>query len=168
MTPRFDEKQCSVRLNEDYISKLNRLAELGAMNRHHLMLCLINVWLSVLNKKGVMPHVFNAAVVLRELQGALDGIPKPDYSVYIVPEKPLPMKFTEGDIFDLERFASFSHISRHQLMKDMLMVGIEELGEITNYGEYQYGEVEPKLFKSLELIMKKGEKAFNAFKAGGK
>jgi hypothetical protein len=45
----------------------------------------------------------------------------------------------------------------------MIIIGIEELENITEYKTYEFGAAEPKLYKSFELIMKKG---FKAFKAG--
>jgi hypothetical protein len=57
----------------------------------------------------------------------------------------------------------FSHISRHQVLKTMIIVGIEELEILTDSRSYQMGSIESELHASFSMIMKKGFKAFEAY-----
>jgi hypothetical protein len=160
--PSSDETQIAVRLNEYFINRLDGLARRGEMNRKHLMLSVVNIWLNVLEKSR-MSHVFYVASILKDHEDRLNGNMKRDFSENRLPEKPIPIKFTEEEIFNINRFASFNHISRHQLLKTMIIISIEELDEATDYKSYQFGELEPKLYNAFGMMMKKGFKAFEAY-----
>ncbi len=164
MIPRNEEKQIPVKLDDFFIGRLDTLAKRGAMNRHHLMLSFVNVWLNVL-EKSEMSHVFYLALILRDLEAPLNGILRPqrEFTESRLPEKPLPIKITAEDIFKIDCFANKANISRHQLMKNMIITGIEELEEATEHKPYQFATIEPLLHKSFAMIMAKG---FKALKAG--
>ncbi len=165
MTSYFDEKQIAIRLNEDLIARLDSLAGFGEMKRNHLMLSFVNIWLSVL-EKSEMAHVFYAANILRvhefQMTGGM-GAYEHEFTESRPPEKPFPIKLTKEDIFNIYRFANFSHISNHLLLKTMIIVGIEELEKLTDDKPYQLGTIEPQLYKSFAKIMEKGFKAFKAY-----
>jgi hypothetical protein len=164
MVPNIEVKQIAVKYDEYTKDRLDRLARNGAVNRHHLMLSFINIWLGVL-KNADMAALFHFAIILRDFEALTKGILRSQREIpdSRVPEKAFPIKLGETTIFDIERFASRANMSNHQLMKNMIIIGIEELENITDYKAYQFGAVEPKLYKSFEMIMKKG---FKAFKAG--
>jgi hypothetical protein len=163
MSPQNDEKQFSVRISEYFVDRLDKLAKSGSVNRHHLQLCLIIVWLRVF-EDSTLPNYFKVALEIRDLETMITGDMKPtlEYIELKYPGKALPIKLSESDSTMISIFASRTHLNRHLLMKKMILVGIEELEKITENNQYRYADVEPQLFKAIELIMKKGRKAFLA------
>lgn len=163
MSPQNDEKQSSVRISAYFVDRLGKLAKSGSVNRHHLQLCLIIVWLRVF-EDSTLPNYFKVAMEIRELEAGMKGEMKPslEYIEMKFPGKALPIKLSESDSIKISCFASRTNLTRHLLMKNMILVGIEELEKITENNQYRYADVEPQLFKAIELIMKKGRKAFLA------
>lgn len=161
MYPQNDEKQVSVRLSEYFIDRLDKLAKNGSVNRHHLMLCLIIIWLKVL-EYSKLPNYFKLAIEIRDLEARLKGDMKPplEYIESKFPEKSIPVKLTDADIKRIACLVSRTHLSRHQLLINMMNIGIEELENATSSEVYRYADIEPQLYSSLETIMKKGRKAF--------
>ena len=163
MIPQNDEKQIAIKLNDNLISSLDALAKAGDMNRNHLMLSFVNIWVSVLDE-SMLPGLFYISNLhrVREIQHFSPAY-EHEFTESRIPEKPIPMKFSESNILTIEALASINHISRHQLMKTMIIVGIEELENITDRGPYQFGSVEKKLHNAFSTIMKKGFKAHLAY-----
>jgi hypothetical protein len=124
---------------------------------------LIIVWLRVF-EDSKLPNYFKLALEIRNLEAGMKGEMKPslEYIESKFPGKALPIKLSESDSTMISVFASRTHLSRHLLMKNMILVCIEELEKITGNNPYRYADVEPQLFSSLETIMKKGRKAFLA------
>ncbi|GFE56747.1 hypothetical protein [Geobacter sp. AOG1] len=164
MIPSIDEKQIAIKLNESLIGSLDVLAKNGGMNRNHLMLSFVNIWLSVL-EASKMPGLFYIANLLRVRENQMQFTPayEHEFTESRIPEKPLPIKFNEADIFNINRFANFNHISRHLLLKTMVIVGIEEFGNLTDYRSYQFGAIEKELHNLFSNIMRKGFKAYMAY-----
>lgn len=165
MTSYIDEKQIAIKLNDNLIGRLDSLAQLGDMKRSHLMLSLVNIWLNVL-ETSPLKLMFFAANILRvheaQMKGRM-GVYEHEYSGSRIPEKPIPIKLSEADIFKVLGHAMKSHISRHQMLKIMVIVGIEELEAITDKKPYQFGDIEQRLFKEFSMLMKKGERVFKEF-----
>ena len=167
MTSRPDGKQIAVRLNESMISRLDHLAKLGSTNRHHLMLSLVSFWLNVLDETK-LARVFYIANLhrVREEQRNGNFAYEHEFQAERIPEKPLPIKLTDGDNWNVGCFANHSHLSKHQLMKTMIIVGIEELEKIIDVNGFDIASVEPKLLKGFKRILQKGDKAHKAYLKG--
>jgi hypothetical protein len=165
MTSNIDEKQIAIKLNDKLIERLDALAKLGGMNRSHLMLSFVNIWLNVLDTSR-LKLMFFVANILRVHEAQMNGrmgVYEHEYSGSRIPEKPIPIKLSEADIFKVIGHAMKSHISRHQMLKIMVIVGIEELEAITDKRPYQFGDIEQQLHNEFSMIMKKGERVFKGF-----
>jgi len=165
MTALNDEKRIAVKLNDGLTNRLDSLAKRSSIIRTDLMLCLVNTWLNVLDKSQ-FPHIFYVANLLRVYKAQMNmelGVYEHEFSGSRILEKPIPIKIKESDIFIIYGYANKSHLSRHQLLKTMIIVGIEELEKIVPVGLYQYASVEPALSKVLSSIMSNGYKAFKAY-----
>jgi predicted DNA-binding protein len=165
MTANIDEKQIAIKLNYDMIDRLDNLAKRGGLNRSHLMLSFVNIWLSVLEESRYS-LMFFVANLLRVHEAQMNGemeIYEHEYSGSSIPEKPIPIKLSEADIFKISCHANKSHISRHQMLKTMIIVGLEKLENITEHKSYQIGDIEKRLYKEFNIIMKKGERVFKEF-----
>jgi hypothetical protein len=163
MVAQMNEKQIAIKLNDNLISSLDSLAKAGDMNRNHLMLSFVNIWLNVLDASR-LPGLFYISNLhrVRDIQ-CFSPAYEHEFTESRIPEKPLPIKFSEASISNIDRFSNFNHISRHQLLKTMIIVGIEELHQITERKAYHFGSVEKKLHDSFSTILKKGFKAHMAY-----
>lgn len=159
------EKLIAVKLNADLTSRLDSLAKRAGMLRAQLMLNFVNIWINVI-ENSKLAHVFYTANLLRVHEAQMNsilGIYEHEFSGSRITEKPIPIKMSESDIFKVSGYANKNHLSRHQMLKTMIIVGIEELEKITSEGSYQYGSVEPELHNAFCLIMKKGYNAYKAY-----
>ncbi|MDD2366076.1 MAG: hypothetical protein PHN84_07925 [Desulfuromonadaceae bacterium] len=165
MIPNTDERQIAIKFNDNLISNLDCAAKAGEMNRNHLMLSLVNIWLNVLMNNSGLRSLFYITCILRTRKKQMECKPafEHEFTESRLPEKPLPLKFSDSTIFDIDSLACVNQISRHQLLKTMIIVGVEELRELTEGKTYQFGAVEKKLHKSFSTIMEKGFKAFKAY-----
>jgi hypothetical protein len=164
MIPNIDEKQIAIKLNDHLIGSLDALAKNGEMNRNHLMLSFVNIWLNVLEESR-MRGLFYIANLMRVRETQMQCTPayEHEFTESRLPEKPLPLKFSESSIHSINALASVNHISRHLLLKTMIIVGIEELEKLTDRKPYQFAAIEKELHKLFTKIMEKGFKAFKAF-----
>ncbi len=160
----IEEKQVAVQLNEIYANRLDALAKGGEMNRNHLMLFIVNIWLNVL-KQEAFPGMFYILNLLRVRVLQMEGhFPyEHEFTGSKLPVKSFPIKLSETTIFELGAYANHNHITKHNLLKTMIIVGIEELEEITGGKMFQLGTVEPLLHRLFSNLMKKGPQVFKAF-----
>lgn len=164
MTPHMDEKQIAIKLDESLIGRLDVLAKSCGMNRNHLMLSFVNIWINVLEEANYA-GIFYIANLMRVRQAQMDFSKayEHEFTELRIPEKPIPLKFSEASISSINAFACVNHISRHLLLKTMIIVGLEELENETECGNFQFGAIEPKLHNKFSLVMKKGFRAFKAY-----
>jgi len=164
MIPSIEEKQIAIRLNEMLINRLDVLSRNSGLNRNHLMLNLVRVWLDVLNKVS-MPGLFYIASLLRERHMQMECCQAYEHEFTESPfiEKPLPLKFSESEIFQVNTFMCVNQISRHLLLKTMIIVGIEELEMLVDRQAFQFSEIEGKLHRSFKSIMERSFKALKAY-----
>jgi len=165
MTLNNDEKRIAVKLNDKLTARLDSLAKRSGIIRTNLMVSFVKTWLKVL-EESQLSHMFYIANLLRVHKAQMnmeDGIYEHEFSGSRIPEKPIPMKISESSVLEVSGYANKSHLSRHQMLKTMIIVCIEELEKITPEGSYQYGSVEPALLKVLSSIMNKGYNAFKAY-----
>jgi len=158
------EKQIAIKLSEKYISCLDDLARRGHTNRRQLMLNFIKVWLDELQEIN-KANFFHLAIVLRGIKADMnqDGSRRTEFVESNLPEKPFPIILSEDDNRYIVSFAGRANMTRHHMMKSMVITGIEELEELTDNKEYDFSVVEPKLKRTFGIIMAKG---FRAYKEG--
>lgn len=154
MSPRNEDKAIAVKLSELFIQRLDTLARNGSFNRHQLMLTLVTVWLGVLNESG-HATLFDLALLLREkIKAARDMVETPwEYAESHFQEKSIPIKLPDVSILEITCLVSRTRMTRHQIMKNMVVVGMEELEILSNNNPYNYSEIESKFIKRLQEIM---------------
>jgi len=157
------EKQIAIKLNEKHISRLDNLAKRGNTNRSQLMVSFIRVWLNEL-RESTSAMYFHLAIILKEVKAEIDGdrARKTEFveSSFPEPEKPFPIKLNEDDALYLVFCTGSANMTRHHMMKKMIITGIEELEELTGGKEFDYSNVEPELKKKFGIIMAKGFMAY--------
>ena len=163
MKENLDEKQVAIKLSENYISRLDDLARRGNTNRRQLMVNFIKIWLDEL-KESNLANFFHLAIILREIEADMKGDlgRQSEYVELIVPEKqfPFPIMLTEDDNLYVISCSGRANMTRHHMMKSMIITGIGELEKLTDNKEYDFSVVEPKLKRALGVIMAKGFRAF--------
>jgi hypothetical protein len=164
MNENLGEKQIAIKLSEKYISRLDDLARRGHTNRRQLMLNFIKIWLNEL-KEVNKANFFHLVIVLRGIEADMnqDGSRRTEFVESNLPEKPFPIILSEDDSLYIVSCAGRANMTRHHMMKSMVITGIEELEEMTNDKEYDFSVVELKLKRAFGVIMAKG---FRAYKEG--
>ncbi len=159
MSPKNEDRQITVKLSELFIKRLDALAKNGSLNRHQLMLTLVTLWLKVLDETG-FATLFDLALLLREkIRAVRDLIETPwEYAESHFQEKSIPIKLPDSSILKITCLVSKTRMTRHQIMKNMIVVGMEELENISLNKPYDYADVEPKLVKQLNETMNMASK----------
>lgn len=150
------EKNISIKLNDDFISRLDKIAGIGNLSRHQLAKNIIEVGieeLETLKRIGV----FQLGILIRNLTEKRIK-PKDTASG----EKPIPIKLDDNFIDRLDKLASKAELSRHQLMKNLLQVGLEEVEAFAKIGAIRLAVIIRDLPKSLRKICDMGEVALRA------
>ncbi len=164
MIENLGEKQIAIKLSENYIFRLDDLAKRGHTNRRQLMVNFIKIWLDEL-KESNLANFFHLAIILRGIEADMeqDFERQSEFIESNLPEKPFPIMLTEDDSLYVVSWAGRANMTRHHMMKSMVITGIEEIEELTDNKEYDFSAVEPKLKRAFGVIMAKG---FRAFKEG--
>jgi hypothetical protein len=157
------EKQIAIKLSEEYISRLDDLAKRGSTNRRQLMVNFIRLWMEEL-KESSSANFFHLALILREIQAdmEMDFNRRSEFVelLHPSPERPFPIMLGEDERLYMVNFASRCNLTRHNFMKKMVIVGIEELEVVTGENEYEFRLVQQKLKRAFGIIMAKGLRAF--------
>lgn len=157
------EKQIAIKLSDKYASRLDDLANRGNTNRRQLMVNFIRLWMEEL-KESSSANFFHLAIVLREIQAdmEMDFNRRSEFveSLLPNPERPFPIMLSEEERRYMVSYSGRSNMTRHNMMKKMVITGIEELEVLTKDQEYQYSVVESKLKRAFGIIMAKGLRAF--------
>lgn len=163
MNEHIFERQVAIKLSQNYVSRLDDLAKQGKTNRRQLMVNFIRIWLDEI-KETNSANFFHLAIVLREIEADFntDHARQSEYVESIIPEKqfPFPILLTEDDNLSIVSYSGRANMTRHHLMKSMIITGIGELEEITKNKEYEFSAVKPKLKRAFGVIMAKGRTAF--------
>lgn len=164
MIPDINDKQVAIKLNEQLISSLDRLAKAGGTNRTTLMHIIVSTCLDAFEKAD-MPGIFYIASLqrVRKLQLEMKFPYELEFTGFPYPEKPIPIKLSEETLYKIGVYMNHNHITRHMLLKTIIIVGIEEMELLTDGQPYQPDKISKALFKSYSDLMKRGYKAFQTF-----
>lgn len=157
------EKQIAIKLSEKYISRLDALAKRGNTNRRQLMVNFIKIWLEELRESN-SSNFYHLAIILREIEADF----KSDHSrrsefielINPSPERPLPIILGEDDSNYLVSCAGRCNLTRHNMMKTMIVTGIGELEILTHDKDYDFSIVTPEIKRAFGVIMARGKRAF--------
>lgn len=163
MDENLGDKQTAIKLGEKYIARLDDLAKLGNTSRRQLMMSFIKAWLNEF-EEGKKAQYFKLAIVLREVEAdnCMDFKRRSEFVelFHPDPERPLPIIQNEDDYTYMSFCSGSANMTRHHMMKSMVITGIQELEIITGGKKYDFSVVEPKLKKALKIIMERGFKAY--------
>jgi len=154
------EKAISVKLGEQWIERLDRLAKKGGLSRHQLMRNIITVGMDGLSMSSKV-GLFQVGLAIRNL---LNLPPKNE----VWEEKPLPLKLDEKLLEKIDAFAKRGDLSRHQLMRNLIHVGVEELEGAARVGMFQISVAIVDIASAVKKIIQDGQKATQAVEYSNK
>ena len=100
MIPDINDKQVAIKLSENLIASLDRLAKAGETNRTTLMHMIVSTCLDVLDKADMAGLFYITALQrVRKLQLEMQLPYEIEFTGSKIPEKPIPMKFSEETLF---------------------------------------------------------------------
>ncbi len=153
------DKEISIKMNKEFIERLDKLAHMGKISRRQLLKNFLEV--GVIEVEGLKDiGIFQAAIFIRDLQEKRSGIKK--MPAIVGGEIPIPIKIDEEFLYRLDKLAERADLSRHQLMKNILLVGVEETEALAKLGIVQMVIIIHDLPESFAKFFKVGEKALKA------
>jgi len=151
------DKMISVKLNQAWIDRLDKLAKKAKISRHQLILNMMTEGtrqLKLLKKIGI----FQVGLAIRDIK-------IPGFATSKAAEdadKPIPVKIDEKLLEEIEALADRAGLSRHQLMRNIIHVSVEELELLMMAGIGPAVLIYESLKDSLKGIISDGEKAMKA------
>lgn len=154
------DKLVSVKVNEEWLARLDRLAKVGEISRHQLIVNMMGVGVDQLRTLKQM-GIIKLGLLIRDLQK-----PKPEASEDPATEKPIPVKLDEKMLAEIDLFAEQIGISRHQMMRNILHVCIEDLELLKNLGFVHMAKLADSLKGTFLKIFEDGKTALEAVQGG--
>ena len=148
------DKTISVKLNERWIERLDQLAKKGGVSRHHLMRNLIEVGMKGIHASSYV-GLFQLGVAIRDLFNLRKKVEPGE-------EKPLPLRLDEKLLEKIDLYAKRGDLSRNQLIRNILQIGIEEIEGAQRVGLLQLSLWMRDVENAIKRIISNGEKAAQA------
>lgn len=150
-----NERDIAIRMNPEFIARVDKLANLVRVSRHQLMKNMIEVGVEELELLSCV-GVLQLGILIRDLMnGASAGKPKDP----IIGNKPIPVALDTTYVARLDKLADKAGLPRHQLMKNLLRVGVEEAESMVRIGVLQFVILMRDLPGAFREVCKAGERA---------
>lgn len=154
------EKHIAIKMNDEFIARLDKMAKEAKLSRNQLIKNILDVGLDELEKLKQI-GVFQLGIYLRDLHEAISSKNKKNFDP-ISGERPIPIKLDEDFINRLDMLAEKAGLSRHQLLKNIIRAGLEEVETLSKVGIIKLGVIFRDLPESFRAICEKGEAALTA------
>ncbi len=159
MCPASNEKNVTIKMNDVFISRLDYLAKKAKLSRHRLLKNLLDVGvdeLKDLKKIGL----FKLGVLARDVADWCNlKMTDP-----VTGDKSVPVTLDETFIAILDDLADQADLSRAQLMRNLVRVGVEGLETMDKVGILKLLTIIRELPDYYRSVCKDGENAVNALK----
>lgn len=159
MCPAGNEKNVTIKMNDNFISRLDYLARKAKLSRHRLLKNLLDVGVDELNDYKKI-GLFKLGVLTREV-AEWCSLPMSDP---VTGDKSVPVTLDEAFIAILDDLASQADLSRAQLMRNLVRVGVEGLETMDKVGIIKLMTIIRELPDYFRLVCKDGENAVNALR----
>lgn len=159
MCPASSGKIVTIKMNADFIARLDYLARKAKLTRHQLLKNLLDVGvdeLKDLKKIGL----FKLGVIARDV-AEWCNLPLSDP---VTGDKSIPVTLDEAFVAILEDLASQADLSRAQLMRNLVRVGVEGLEAMDKVGIIKLMTIIRELPDHFKSVCKDGENAVNALR----
>ncbi len=152
------EKTTSIKLHTDWIKRLDDLAALGDLSRHHLMKNMIDVSLDEFTTLRALGF-FKVGMALRDLQTRFW---KPHVWRTTGDEKSIPITLSEDELSTIDRYAEECDLTRSQFMRNLIYLGIEELEFFKGIGFFKLNDAYNRISDTIKGIINDGQRALKA------
>jgi len=155
------EKNVSVKMNEDFIKRLDDIAHLVKLNRNQIIRNILEIGVEEIEKLRFV-GILQLSLIIRDLRESILGKCNLKATDPVAGDKPIPIKLQNEFIARLDSLAEKGGLSRHQLIKNILRVGVEEGESMAKYGIIKLGLLLRDLPESFRVFFKKGDEAYKA------
>lgn len=159
MCPAFDGKNVSIKMNDEFIARVDYLARKARLSRHQLVKNLLEVGVEELEDlKNI--GLFQLGILARDV-AVWCNLPKSDP---VTGDKAVPVTIDEDLLSRLDALAERADLSRAQLMRNLARVGVEGLENMDKVGLLKLITIIRDLPRYFRDVCKDGEQAMNALK----
>lgn len=159
MCPASNEKNVTIKMNDDFIARLDYLANKAKLSRHKLLKNLLDVGVDELNDFKKI-GLFKLGVLTRDVAEWCNlKISDP-----VTGDKSVPVTLDETFIEILDSLATQADLSRAQLMRNLVRVGVEGLETMDKVGIIKLFTIIRELPDYYRSVCMDGENAVNALK----
>lgn len=159
MCPASDEKIVTIKMKDEFIARVDYLARKAKMSRHQLLKNMLDVGvdeLKDLKKIGL----FKLGVLARDVAEWCNlKISDP-----VTGDKSVPVTLDETFVDILDDLASQADLSRAQLMRNLVRVGVEGLETMDKVGVLKLMTIIRELPDYFRAVCNDGENAVKAIK----
>lgn len=156
-----EEKHISIKMNDEFITRLDDIAHMAKRSRIHIIKNFIEVGVEELEKHQII-RFFQLGIYARDLSESIKNKANLSSADPVAGDRPIPIRLDENFIDRLDTLANKAGLSRHQLMKNIIRVGLVESERISKVGILQLIVLLRDLPESFRKICKKGEAALKA------
>lgn len=153
-----NEKTTTVKLDSEWLARLDDLADRAKLSRRKLMKNMVEVGI---DEVGVLKRFgfFKVGLLIRQVSEKSGFGHKWKETGDL---KPTPVTLEDMTWNRLDKLAEEGDISRHQLVRNLIYVGIEQLEGYRKVGAFQINDACIWLGKSFKEIIADGKKAMDA------
>lgn len=155
------EKSISIKMNGEFIERLDRIAEKAKLSRNNYITNLLDLGVDELEKLKQI-GVFQLGLYIRDVHDSITNKCNIKMKDPVSGERPIPIKLSEEFINRLDNLAEKAGLSRHQLMKNIILVGLEQTEALSKVGIIKLAVIIRDLPETFKAICDKGEKALEA------
>ena len=159
MYPASNEKNVTIKMNDTFIARLDSLSIKARMSRHQLLKNLLDVGVDELNDYKKI-GLFKLGVLARDV-AEWCNLPMSDP---VTGERSVPVTLDESFIAILDDLATQADLSRAQLMRNLVRVGVEGLEAMDKVGVLKLITIIRELPRYFKSVCKDGENAVNALR----
>jgi predicted DNA-binding ribbon-helix-helix protein len=159
MSPTTNEKIVTIKMNDTFISRLDYLARKAKMSRHQLLKNLLDVGIDELNDFKKI-GLFKLGVLARDVADFCNL----KMSDPVTGDKSVPVTLDETFIAILDDLATQADLSRAQLMRNLVRVGVEGLETMDKIGIIKLMTIIRELPNHFRSVCNDGENAVIAIK----
>lgn len=152
-------RNIAIKMNDEFIARLDKLANRIDVTRTKLMKNFIQVGIEELEEMKSIGF-FQLGLMVRDVGEAIQ-LGKM-ISDQVSGDKPIPIKIDDDYIDRLDALAEKAGLSRHQLMKNLLDVGVIEFETMDKVGVMSLMLLARDLHGAFKRISSRGEKALKA------
>lgn len=159
MSPATDEKNVTIKMNDEFIARIDYLAKKAKLSRHRLLKNLLEVGVDEMNDLKKI-GLFKLGIMARDVADWCNlKMTDP-----VSGDKAIPVTLEESFVATMDGLASQADLSRAQLMRNLVRVGTESLETMDKIGAIKLMTIIRDLPDYFRSVCMDGENAANSIK----